>query len=129
MSGLFPAPSPCVQNVHNFVHAAAGLSRGRSCECVALMDGICAAAATVAVSMDREDSSDLAVETTPGSVAAVDVLLSIDANRGVWCMPDPRSHFPLKSYAHVTQNSRTTATVQRGSPCVPTIPEPPQALR
>ena len=97
MSGLFPAPSPCVQNVQNSVHAAAGLSRGRSCECVALMDGICAAAATVAVSMDREDSSDLAVETTPGSVAAVDVLLSIDANRGVWCMPDPRSHFPLKS--------------------------------
>ena len=97
MSGLCPAPSPCVQNVQNSVHAAAGLSRGRSCQCVVHMDGLCAAAATVAVSMDCEDSSELAVETTPGSAAAVDVLLSIDANRGVWCMPDPRSHFPLKS--------------------------------
>ena len=46
-----------------------------------------------------EDSSELAVETTPGSAAAVDVLLSIDANRGVcrvWSCLTPVD-FPLKS--------------------------------
>ena len=61
------------------------------------MDELCAAAATVAVVMDREDSGDLAVESMPSSSAAVDVLSSIDANRGGWCKPDPRSHFPSKS--------------------------------
>ena len=61
------------------------------------MDELCAAAATVAVVMDREDSGDLAVESMPSSSAAVDVLSSIDANRGGWCKPDPRSYFPSKS--------------------------------
>ena len=78
-------------------HTAHCRLHGHCCRCLAHMDELAMAAATLAVSMDVDDDEEIGVEATSGTSAATEVLSAIDANRGVLGSLDALSNFPSKA--------------------------------
>ena len=83
---------------HFLSSAALSSLHGCSCGCLADMEELSAAAATLAVSMDVADIDDLGVEDTNTTAGAAKVLSAIDANQGVLSWLDALSSFPSKPW-------------------------------
>ena len=69
---------------------------GGPCRCLADMDELSMAAATLAVSMDIDEIDDVGVEPASSTSVTTDVLSAIDANQGVPIRLDAHSHLPSK---------------------------------